>query len=167
MHFLFLLHCGLVCNFGYVSLLPPDGCSLWDWQAVLQKMLDPYTILSMVAMLPLLEEIDVLVNFAQMRNVFISDFVGGMQTCHEHLFNLYMNYETAFRRDRFHGLNQLLHLSHDQILLKWEADLNLDAEHLAFIFGGHTVQAVHNGAPMTREVFADLVELVKVDCQGK
>jgi hypothetical protein len=92
-------------------------------------MLDPYTILSMVAMLPLLEEIDVLVNFAQMRNVFISDFVGGLQTCQKRLFNLYMNCETAFRRDRFHGLNQLLYLSHDQILLKWEADLNLDAEH--------------------------------------
>jgi hypothetical protein len=164
MHFLFLLHCGLVCNFGYVSLLLPDGCSLWDWQAVLQKMLDPYTFLSMVAMLPLLEEIDVLVNFAQMRNVFISNFVGGLQTCQERLFNLYMNCETAFRRDRFHGLNQLLHLSHDQILLKWEADLNLDAEHLTFIFGGHTV---HNGAPVTREVFADLIELIKVDCRGK
>ena len=62
-------------------------------------MLDPYTILSMVAMLPLLEEIDVLVNFAQMRNVFISDFVGGLQTYQECLFNLYMNTEIAFWRD--------------------------------------------------------------------
>jgi hypothetical protein len=59
----------------------------------------------MVAMLPLLKEIDTLVNFAQLRDVFISDFVGGLQNCQERLFNLYRNSETAFWRDRFHAFN--------------------------------------------------------------
>jgi hypothetical protein len=40
------------------------------------KMKDPYTLLSILAMLPFLKEIDVLVNFAQMRDVFVCDFVG-------------------------------------------------------------------------------------------
>jgi hypothetical protein len=44
-------------------------------------MVDPYTLLSMLAMLPLLEEIDALVNYAQMRDVFVCDFVGGLLQC--------------------------------------------------------------------------------------
>lgn len=48
-------------------------------QAILTKLKDPYTLLSMLAMLPLLEEINALVNFAQMKDVFVCDFVGGLQ----------------------------------------------------------------------------------------
>jgi hypothetical protein len=76
-------------------------------QAVLTKLKDPYTLLSMLAMLPLLEEIDALVNFAQMRDVFVCDFVGGLQTLQEQLFTLYKGVETAFRRDHFHAFNQV------------------------------------------------------------
>jgi hypothetical protein len=64
-------------------------------------------------------------------------------------------------------LNQLLHFSHDQILLKWKANYNRKAEHLAFVFGNHIVYAVHNRAPMTREVLNNLANLVKSDCRGK
>jgi hypothetical protein len=46
-------------------------------QVVLQKILNPYMIVSMLAIISLLEEIDALVNFAQMLDVFISNFVGG------------------------------------------------------------------------------------------
>jgi hypothetical protein len=62
-------------------LLLSNGCLGLDGQVVLQKMVDPYTILSMIAMLPLIEEIDTPVNFAQMMDVFISDFMGGLQNC--------------------------------------------------------------------------------------
>jgi hypothetical protein len=130
-------------------------------------MVDPYTLLSMLAMLPLLEEIDALVNYAQMRDVFVCDFVGGLLQCQEQLFTLYKGVDTAYKRDRFYAFNQILDFNHEQILMKWERDLNCDSEQLAFVFGEHTLLAVHNGAPVTRESFADLVQSIKQDCSGK
>ena len=38
-------------------------------------MLDPYTIFGMVAVMPLLDSIDMLVQFAQSRDIFVCDFI--------------------------------------------------------------------------------------------
>jgi hypothetical protein len=81
-------------------------------------MVDPYTLLSMLAILPLLEEIDALVNYAQMRDVFVCDFVGGLLKCQEQSFILYKDVGTAYKRDRFYAFNQILDFNHEQILMR-------------------------------------------------
>jgi hypothetical protein len=50
-------------------------------QKVLDAMVDPYVVLGMTCIVPLLECINVLIKFAQQRNVYICDFVGGLITC--------------------------------------------------------------------------------------
>jgi hypothetical protein len=105
-------------------------------------MIDPYVLLGMMALLPLLEAVNSLIEFAQRRDIFICDFVAALETCHNQLFTYYMNQDTRWRRDDFHSFNQLIACSHESILLKWDANLNLQEEHLCFIFGNSEVAAV-------------------------
>lgn len=135
-------------------------------QAVLDRMRDPYALMGMLAILPLLEAIDALVCFAQSRNVFICDFIAALERCRGQLFTLYGNESTKFKRDDFHSFNMLLQLNHESILLKWDANLNLPEEQLVFVFGDHAVPAMHKGRFVTREIFADLVQDIKIQCSG-
>jgi hypothetical protein len=129
-------------------------------------MADPYVLLGMLALLPLLESIDSLVAWAQKRDVYICDFVGTLQTCQQQLFTYYKNSNTKYQRDDFHAFNLLLECNHESILLKWDQNLNLPCEQLAFVEGGDHVLASHDGKPVTREVLATLVEEIKEDCSG-
>jgi hypothetical protein len=90
-------------------------------QAVLGRMLDPYVLLGMMALLPLLESIDTLICWAQRSDVFICNFVGALDKCHIQLFTYYKNQDTRFRREEFHAFNQLIDYNHETILLKWDA----------------------------------------------
>lgn len=49
-------------------------------------------------------------------------------------------------------------------MLKWDSDLNLPSEKLAFIFRDQQLFAQHGDERVTRERFASLVEDVKHDC---
>ena len=82
------------------------------------------------------------------------------------LFTLYGNDSTKYKRDDFHAFNMLLQLSHESILLKWDANLNLPEEQLAFVFGDHEVPALHKGKTVSRETFADIVRDIKIQCSG-
>jgi hypothetical protein len=129
-------------------------------------MRDPYALMGMLAILPLLEAIDALVCFAQSRNVFICDFIAALERCRGQLFTLYGNESTKFKRDDFHSFNMLLQLNHESILLKWDANLNLPEEQLVFVFGDHEVPAMHKGRFVTREIFSDLVRDIKIQCSS-
>jgi hypothetical protein len=126
-------------------------------KAVLNAMAQPYALLGMLALLPLLEAIDALILFAQKRDVFVCDFIGALERCKIQLFTYYKNSDTKFYRDDFHAFNQLLEGTHKSILLKWDANLNLPCEQLAFVFGTEQVFAVHDGSPVTRDVWAALI----------
>jgi hypothetical protein len=129
-------------------------------------MAKPYTLLGMLALLPLLESIDALISFAQRRDVFVCDFIGALERCKLQLFTYYKNSDTKFNRDDFHAFNQFLSGSHESILLKWDTNLNLPCEQLAYVFGTEQVFAVHDGSPVTREVWAALVEDIKANVTG-
>jgi len=58
---------------------------------------------------------------------------------------MYLNGDTAFRKDEFHAYNQVLQCAHEQILMKWEANLNLPYETLMFVVDGEPYYALHNG----------------------
>jgi hypothetical protein len=61
-------------------------------------MIDPYVLLGMMALLPLLEAVNSLIEFAQRRDIFICDFVAALETCHNQLFTYYMNQDTRIYR---------------------------------------------------------------------
>jgi hypothetical protein len=77
-------------------------------QEVLERMVDPYVLLGMMALLPLLEAVNTLIEFAQRRDIFICDFVAALSRCHSQLFTYYINQDTRWRRDDFHSFNQLI-----------------------------------------------------------
>ena len=100
-------------------------------------MRNPYGLFGMLALLPLLEALDALICFAQAQNVFICDFIAALEKCRNHIFTMYRNQDTRFRRDDFHAFNMLLALNHKSILMKWDANLNLPHKVLAFVFKDH------------------------------
>ena len=50
-------------------------------QANLKLLLDPYVLLGMLALLPMLEAVDTLIQWAQKQDAFICDFVGALGVC--------------------------------------------------------------------------------------
>lgn len=51
--------------------------------------------------MPLLETVDVLVTFAQKRDIFIFDFVVALKICEGQLYSLYVDKCTSFGGDEF------------------------------------------------------------------
>jgi len=94
--FVFLLQrggCGLVAKLIKLSCVVLQPC--------LVLLLDPFTMLGMCALLPLLEAIDTLVNYAQKRDVYICDFVAAFKVCQRDLYHMYEDKATCFSSDEF------------------------------------------------------------------
>jgi hypothetical protein len=83
-------------------------------------MLDPYTLLGMAAIIPLIEALDVVMEFAQRRNVFIQDFVAVLKQCESELLKLYADLANAFFTDEHHVFHSLVSLSHYDICMSLE-----------------------------------------------
>jgi len=54
----------------------------------LKAMSDPYTLLGMMAIMPLLETIDLLVTFVQKRDVYVCNFVAALKVTEGQLYTL-------------------------------------------------------------------------------
>jgi hypothetical protein len=136
-------------------------------QPCLVLLLDPYTLLGMCALLPLLEAIDTLVMFAQKRDVYVCDFIAAVKVCQASLYRMYEDRGTSFSTDEFWNFNNLLDCSHEQIQIKWMCDLNDNTAVLTFICHGEQIHAEHKGLPVDRDVWANLLSQVKEECTGK
>lgn len=142
-------------------------------QENLDALLDPYTLLGMTALQPLLETVNTLVEFAQGRNVFVSDFVGALEVCEERLHCLYLDSSSAFATDDFWAFTSLQTLTHKVIHLKWVEDLNDSSEQLAFMVNGDKLFAKTKlpGSqvvkPVDHETYNTLIKFVKAECEGE
>ncbi|KAG0595346.1 hypothetical protein M758_UG159400 [Ceratodon purpureus] len=142
-----------------------------DAQENLDVLLDPYTLLGMTGLQPLLETVNTLVEFAQGRNVFVSDFVGALEVCEDRLNQLYLDSQTAFGTDDFWAFTGLQNCTHEVIHLKWVEDLNDSSEQLAFMVNGDKLFAKTKlpGSqvvkPVDHETYNTLIIRVKAECQ--
>ena len=130
-------------------------------------LLDPYPLLGMCALLPLLEAVDTLVNFAQKRDIYICNFMVAMKICQASLYKMYEDKATLFSTDEFWSFNNLLDASHEQIHIKWIIDLNDHFAVLCFVCHGEQIHAEHKGDPVNRELWATLVAKVKSKCTSE
>ena len=135
-------------------------------QACLVMLLDPYTLLGMSCLLPLLEAIDCLVQFAQKTDVYICDFVAAAKVCQASLHRMYEDRSTAFNCDEFWSFTNLAELSHEEIHLKWITDLNDDSTVLSFACHGEHIHAERNHGPVDRAMWTELLAAVKRECSG-
>ena len=115
-------------------------------------LLDPYTLLGMCALLPLLEAVDTLVNFAQKKDVYICDFVAAVKVCQSSLYRMYEDEMTAFNSDEFWSFINLLDCSHERIHIKWTTEVNDNSAVLSFVCHGEHIQVEYKGKPIDRTV---------------
>lgn len=137
----------------------------------LEQMVDPYTLLGMAAIVPFIETIDILMEFAQSRDVFIQDSVGALKTCELQLLKLYADSATAFKTNDHHVFRSLTQLSHYDIHMKWESGDVVNGKsgraRLAFIINGKTELAKYKGQFVDEATYAALAIRVRAECEGK
>jgi len=113
-------------------------------------MLDQYVLLGMTTLMPFLETLDLLVIFAQKRDVYICNFIAALKIAEGQLFTLYIDRSTAYSRDEFWAFKNILDCSHSQIHMKWVSDLNDESAKLVFVTNSEKIWATHAKAPMDR-----------------
>lgn len=67
----------------------------------LSIMVDPYALLGMTVLMPLLEIVDLVMTFVQKRDVFICDFVAALKLAKGQFYTIYVDKATAFSTDKF------------------------------------------------------------------
>jgi hypothetical protein len=130
-------------------------------------MLDPYTLLGMVAIIPLIEALDVLMEFAQRRNVFIQDFVATLKQCETKLLRLYADSATAFLTDEHHVFLSLQSLSHYDIHMKWDladSEGGTHGKRLAFVVNGTLQHAVNSGKMVDEVTYVAIAKRIQTEC---
>jgi hypothetical protein len=138
------------------------------WQAVIQLLLDPFVLLGLCAIQPLLEAVDTLCVFAQQRDIFVSDFVTALKVCEGQLYTMYVDKGTCYGKDELWAFTALLSCFHESIHVKWVIDLSSKEEaQLIFVCGGEQFWAVHDWQPDSRAFFADILSRVKAECTYK
>jgi len=79
-------------------------------------MLNPYALFGMTTLMLLLETMDLLVIFAQKRDVYLYKFVVALKIAEGQLFILYKR--TAYATNEFWAFKNILECSHSQIHMK-------------------------------------------------
>jgi hypothetical protein len=134
---------------------------------VLDALLDPYVVLGMACLNPLLDCINTLVKFAQAQNVYICDFVATFTNCQGQLFEMYLHKQSAFATHNFIEFRQMVECRHEQIHVKWDLDMNESVEVLTFTIGAKILQAKYDDAVITKEAWLGLILEVKAECASK
>ena len=141
----------------------------------LNHLTDIQVLLGLSGLLPLLRCVHSLMQFAQGRNVFVCDYVAAIHICIAEVTAFYIDDSTAFTQDVFWDFKALVQVKHNAIPMTWVQrafDLNSDAaEVLHFTPVGYSIPATYRqsgteGVPVTREVYAHIVDDVQELCKG-
>jgi len=87
----------------------------------------------MTILMPLLEMIDLLVTFAQKRDVYVCNFVAAFKIAEGQLYTLFIEKNTAYNGDELRAMKNILDYSYSQIHLKWVFDLNNESTQLVLL----------------------------------
>lgn len=100
----------------------------WSVEKCLSLILNLYCmLLGMTTLMPLLETVDLLVTFAQKRDVYVCDFVVALKIAEGQLYTLYVDKATSYGIDEFWALKNIIDCSYSQMYLSWISDLNNDS----------------------------------------
>ena len=177
----------------WISMLSPLKCVLSEYRTLLVKiysdhlikptisatkvnyelMVDIKCLLTLAAVLPLLEAVKALVVFAQSPSVYVCDFTRTLSLCISDVNDLYC-INNAFISDAFSYFKKICDLSHESIHLRWHPDVNECVEHLVFEVHLSTSACSHLNATcvdhviylrtfVTRELFDRTISEVKVE----
>jgi hypothetical protein len=147
-----------------------DASQESDARKHLSLLLDVATLLALSCILPLLEAVQSFIKFAQVGNVFISDFIAAVKICQADLYMMYCDSATSFQGLHFQLFTDVVNDHSYSISQEWVTNLNNGAESLGFRIHGHTYSAhmvdLVSGEKksISREDFCALVSSVKGQC---
>ena len=118
----------------------------------------------MTTLMPMLETIDMPITFFQKRDVYICHFMVALKIYEGQLHSLYTHKGIAFAFDVFWAFCNLLDCSHEQVHMKWVADLNDNSANLAIVANGEKIWAMWQGQLVDCQSFAQVLSFVKEDC---
>jgi hypothetical protein len=138
-----------------------------------ELMADIKCLLTLTAVLPLLEAVKALVVFAQSPSVYVYDFTRALSLCISDVNEMYC-ISNAFISNAFSCFKNICDLSHENIRLRWHPDVNNCVEHLVFeahlstSVGSHlnatcVDHVTHLRSFVTRELFDRTISEVKVE----
>jgi hypothetical protein len=76
------------------------------------------TLLGLNTMMPLLEAIHSLIKFAQLKDVFVYDFITIMKICEGDVYCMFCDSQSSFEGDVFTNFKALINIAHDNISLR-------------------------------------------------
>jgi hypothetical protein len=123
-------------------------------------------LLGLNVVMPLLEVIHFLIKFAQLRDVFVCDFIAVVKIYEGDVYHMYCDIHSFFQGDVIMNFQSLIDCAHASINRRWIIDLDIRTDHLVFEFVGQHIRATfvdQMGAFgfVTRLVFAKNVAFVK------
>lgn len=92
-------------------------------QVVLLILLDPYILLDLYVIQPLLPSMAFVFLHSKTTSL-IAIFVAALKVCEGQLYTLYIERGTSFAKDDFWAFSGLLDCSHESIYMKWVCNLN-------------------------------------------
>jgi hypothetical protein len=94
-------------------------------------------------MLPLLEEVNILMRLGQAQDVFVVDYGIVTKLCQAYLFSHFVDLNTTFKSNMVYSIKSLVSSSHDLFIMRWILDLNTSMKHLTFDCNGQHILAKH------------------------
>jgi len=123
----------------FLAKMSQDNISVGQTRLNLNLFYDLDTLLSYL--LPLLEAVNVLINFAQgQRDVFIYNFVASIKICQTDPFMMYFDALTSYQHEHFQVFCNIVENSFATITKNWVINLNKNIKTLSFHMDGHPYQ---------------------------
>ncbi len=97
---------------------------------------DIHIFLGFAYISPSLESMQVVIKFAQSRDVFVCDLVVAIKVCQSNVYCMYCDHTSKFIVDSFWAFKSLLDLKHENIHMRWIIDAKCGISHLAFELNG-------------------------------
>jgi hypothetical protein len=137
----------------------------------LALLCDVHTLLALPCLMPLLESVNHLIEFAQSRSVFVTNYINAVKMWQAKIFMMYYDPDASFSPVHFPLFNDIVTNHSYTISQEWVTNLNNGSETLAFWITNHTYTAHQLGAhrehfPVSRDNFLVAVSSIKGQCSS-
>jgi hypothetical protein len=93
-------------------------------------------------MMPMLEAIHSLIKFAQLKDVFVYNFITIIKVGEGDVYCIFYDMQSSFEGNVLNYFTTLINNVHKSINLCWNIDMNTKIDHLAFEFDGQHMWAI-------------------------
>lgn len=122
-------------------------------KAIFDLLCDSEVFLALVYLMPMLEIVYGLIQFAQSWNVFIGDFVVAMKVYEGQHYQMYIDSKSVNGKQEFSQYVDLLDGKNSSIPIKWVTVEKVSISQVTFDFGDTTILAGYNDPVSRNEVF--------------